>query len=107
MDIALSANTVAAMQGGMTVVSNGKVLATLSLPITGLISEASTTELAAELSGIKEAMDQVVTWQQPYLVFKACLGASLVCNAGPHLSDLGIVDTALKHIQPSPLGYPL
>ena len=26
-------------------------------------------------------------------VFKACFGASLVCNTGPHLSDMGIVDT--------------
>jgi adenine deaminase len=38
-------------------------------------------------------MVQIVAWQPPYLVFKACFGASLVCNAGPHLSDKGVVDT--------------
>ncbi len=105
-DIALAANTVAAMQGGMAVVCNGEVLAQLALPIAGLISEVSTSKLALKFQAIREAMDQVVTWQPPYLVFKACFGASLVCNAGPHLSDVGIVDTGLKHIQPSPLGYP-
>ncbi len=106
-DIALAANTVSELQGGMAVVSNGKVLATLALPVAGLVSEASTSELAAQFRQIREAMDQVVNWQPPYLVFKACFGASLVCNAGPHLSDLGIVDTALNHIQPDPLGFPL
>ena len=105
-DIALAANVVANMQGGLAVVSNGKVLATLALPIAGLVSEAATAELAAEFGSIRAAMDQLVTWQPPYLVFKACFGASLVCNAGPHLSDLGIVDTGLKHIQESPVGYP-
>ena len=105
-DIALAANTVADMQGGLAVVSNGDVLATLALPIAGLVSEAATSELAAGFGRIRAAMDQVVTWQPPYLVFKACFGASLVCNAGPHLSDLGIVDTTLKHIQTSPSGYP-
>jgi adenine deaminase len=33
-----------------------------------------------------------VDWQPPYLVFKALFGASLVCNAGPRLSDVGLVD---------------
>ena len=105
-DIALAANTVAAMQGGMAVVSNGTILASLALPIAGLISEASTSELASTFRSIRQAMDQVVIWQPPFLVFKACFGASLVCNSGPHLSDLGIVDTGLKHLQPSPLGFP-
>jgi adenine deaminase len=102
-DIALAANTVTEMNGGLAVVSNGEVLATLALPIAGLVSEATMTTIAAEFKAIRQAMDKIVTWQPPYLVFKACFGASLVCNSGPHLSDLGIVDTTSKHIQESPL----
>lgn len=102
-DISLAANTVTDMEGGLAVVSNGEVLATLALPVAGLVSEAPIAQIAAEFKDIRQAMDQIVTWQPPYLVFKACFGASLVCNSGPHLSDLGIVDTTLKHIQKSPL----
>lgn len=102
-DLALAANTVSDMGGGLAVVSGGRVLATLALPIAGLVSEAPITQIATEFKAIRHAMDQVVTWQPPFLVFKACFGASLVCNAGPHLSDLGIVDTATKQILSSPL----
>ena len=102
-DLSLAANTVSNMGGGLAVVSNGEVLASLALPVAGLVSEAPTEQIANELKAIRTAMDQVVTWQPPYLVFKACFGASLVCNAGPHLSDLGIVDTATKQILRSPL----
>jgi len=41
-DIALAANTVASMQGGIAVVSNGDVLAKFALPIAELISGAET-----------------------------------------------------------------
>jgi adenine deaminase len=37
-------------------------------------------------------MDRIVAWQPPYLVFKACFGATLACNAGPHQTDLGLAD---------------
>ncbi len=106
-DIASAANAVAAMGGGLAVIQNGVVLASLALPIAGLVSEQPTATMAAQFRAIRDAMDQVVEWQPPYLVFKACFGASLVCNAGPHLSDLGIVDTGLQHQQPTPLGSPI
>jgi adenine deaminase len=92
-DMALAANTVAAMQGGLAVVKSGEVLATLPLPVGGLMRDDDLAAVAGDFDGIVEAMDQIVTWKPPYLVFKACFGASLVCNAGPHLSDLGVVDT--------------
>ena len=41
---------------------------------------------------MRTALDGLVDWQPPYLVFKALFGASLVCNAGPRLSDVGLVD---------------
>ena len=92
-DLALAANTVIEMGGGLAVVSKGQVLAQLALPIAGLVTEKATELVAEEFKDIRAAMDKIVTWNPPYLVFKACFGASLVCNSGPHLSDLGIVDT--------------
>jgi adenine deaminase len=92
-DLAIAAKTVAAMQGGLAVVKGGEVLATLALPVGGLMRDDDLAAVAGDFDGIIEAMDHIVTWQPPYLVFKACFGASLVCNAGPHLSDLGVVDT--------------
>ncbi|OED37590.1 adenosine deaminase [Chromatiales bacterium (ex Bugula neritina AB1)] len=105
-DMALAANTVAQMQGGLAVVRQGEILATLALPVAGLVSEKNAKSLAEDFRAIRRAMDQIADWQPPYLVFKACFGASLVCNAGPHLSDLGIVDTTLRHQQSTPIGTP-
>ena len=92
-DMALAANAVIEASGGLAVASNGQVRAVLALPVAGLISSEPTDQLAKQFCEIRLAMDEIVEWNPPYLVFKACFGASLVCNTGPHLSDMGIVDT--------------
>lgn len=92
-DMALAANTISEMGGGLAVVSDGVVLAKMSLPFGGLMRDGNLSSAANEFDGIISAMNKIVEWQPPYLVFKACFGSSLVCNAGPHLSDVGIVDT--------------
>ena len=97
-NMALAANRARELGGGLIVVKDGQILAELALPVAGLISTAPTAEIAAEFEAVREAMDQIVTWQPPLLVFKACFGASLVCNPGPHLSDLGIVDSVTGRI---------
>ena len=91
-DMALAANTLREMQGGVAVVANGKVLAKLALPIAGLVSDKPLAEVAMEFANLRTALDGLVDWQPPYLVFKALFGASLVCNAGPRFSDVGLVD---------------
>ena len=103
-DMAVAANCVTDMGGGMAVAKDGQIIAQLALPVAGLVSEASVTSISSDFVSIREAMDQIVDWEPPYLVFKACFGASLVCNAGPRLSDVGIVDTSIGHRQGSPLG---
>lgn len=92
-DMALAANTVHAMEGGLAVVKDGDVLASLPLPFGGLMRDDNLCNISSQFNQIIKAMDHVIDWQPPYLVFKACFGASLVCNAGPHLSDEGVVDT--------------
>ena len=91
-DMALAANAVIKAGGGMAVASGGKVTALLPLPLSGLVSDAPLTEVAAGFEALREAAGKVVEWQPPYLVFKACFGATLACNTGPHQTDMGIAD---------------
>src|SRR5690606_24762729 len=89
--------------GGMAVASHGKVLALLPLPVSGLVCESSLEVVADGFSALRDAMDKVVEWQPPYLVFKACFGATLACNAGPHQTDRGIADVATGAVLASPV----
>lgn len=102
-DLAAAANAVIAAGGGMAVASSGKVLAVLPLPLSGLVSDAPLGEVAEGFARIRAAMDGVVTWQPPYLVFKACFGATLACNAGPHQTDRGIADVETGRVLESPV----
>ena len=102
-NLAVAANHITSMGGGLVVVEEGRVIAELALPIAGLVSAAPLPDIAEQLGQIRRAMDRIVDWQPPYLVFKACFGASLVCNAGPHLSDFGIVDSHQGRVLTSPL----
>ncbi|WP_419898470.1 adenine deaminase [Roseomonas sp. USHLN139] len=91
-DMALAANALIAAGGGMAVASGGVVRALLPLPVAGLISDAPAAEVAAQFSALRAATDGIADWLPPYRVFKAVVGASLACNAGPHVTDLGIAD---------------
>lgn len=87
-DMTLAANTLRDIHGGPVVVAEGKGVASLMLPIAGLISERSHGDVAKEFFDLGAALETLVDWQPPYLVFKVLFGASLVCNAGPRLSDV-------------------
>ncbi|MGU3577058.1 adenine deaminase [Brucellaceae bacterium C25G] len=102
-DMALAANAVIEAGGGMAVALNGEVTAILPLPVSGLVSEASLADVAAQFANLRTAMDAVVDWQPPYLIFKACFGATLACNAGPHQTDLGIADVISGQVLTSPV----
>lgn len=102
-DMAVAANTVRASNGGLSVVAKGEVRAHLPLPLAGLVSEAPLNDTAETFASLRQALDDLVDWEPPYLVFKALFGASLVCNAGPRLSDVGLVDVFEKRILESPV----
>lgn len=102
-DMAVAANWVIEAGGGMAVAREGRIVASLALPLSGLVSDAPLAEIAADFSAMRTAMDDIVDWEPPYLVFKACFGATLACNAGPHQTDMGIADIA----RPSVLGTPV
>lgn len=91
-DMAVAANAVRDQEGGLAVASSGRLIAMLPLPVAGLMSDKPLKIVAEELAAVRAALDELVDWQPPYLVFKALFGASLVCNVGPRLSDVGLVD---------------
>ncbi|SOC91925.1 adenine deaminase [Rhizobium sp. AN5] len=102
-DMALAANAVIAAGGGMAVASEGKVTALLPLPLSGLVSDAPLEDVAQAFEELRAAVGKVVEWQPPYLVFKACFGATLACNIGPHQTDMGIADVLPGRVMESPV----
>ncbi|MGV1928112.1 adenine deaminase [Agrobacterium tumefaciens] len=102
-DMALAANAVIATGGGMAVASEGKVTALLPLPLSGLVSDARLEDVAQAFEELRAAVGKVVDWQPPYLVFKACFGATLACNIGPHQTDMGIADVLTGRVMESPV----
>jgi adenine deaminase len=91
-DMAAAANAVIEASGGMAIATNGRVTATLRLPVLGLVSDEPATMVAAKLRALREAADAIIDWQPPLLTFKVVVGASLACNPGPHVTDVGITD---------------
>ncbi|MGO4124509.1 adenine deaminase [Inquilinus sp. YAF38] len=99
-DMAAAANAVIAAGGGMAVAEAGVVTALVALPVCGLLSDAPAAEVAADFAAVKAAADRIVDWQPPYRTFKAVVGASLACNPGPHVTDLGLADGTTGEIRP-------
>ncbi len=87
----------------MAVASDGQVRAVLPLPICGLISDAAAPDVATQLHRLRQAADAVVAWEPPLLTFKALGGASLACNPGPHVTDMGITDGSTGEVHASAL----
>ncbi|EJC81118.1 adenine deaminase [Rhizobium leguminosarum bv. trifolii WSM2297] len=102
-DMALAANAVISAGGGMAVAKDGKIEAILPLPLSGLVTDASLKDTASAFADIRKAMGKIVDWKPPYRVFKACFGATLACNTGPHQTDRGIADVVTGSVMESPV----
>ena len=102
-DMAVAANAVIEVGGGMAVAQNGTVTALLPLPLSGLVSDAPLEDVANTFEELRTAVGNVVEWEPPYLVFKACFGATLACNVGPHQTDQGIADVLTGKVLVSPI----
>ncbi|OWJ64383.1 adenine deaminase [Inquilinus limosus] len=99
-DMAAAANAVIAAGGGMAVAEGGAVTARVALPVCGLLSDVPAGEVAADFAAVKAAAGRIADWQPPYRTFKAVVGASLACNPGPHVTDLGLADGSTGEIRP-------
>lgn len=97
-DMVVAANQLIASGGGMALSQHGKLLASIDMPIGGMLSDLPAPELAKQFKKLRDLSAQVADWEPPYRVFKAIEGTCLACNAGPHLTDLGLTDGGLREI---------
>ena len=97
-DMALAANRLIASGGGMALAQQGNILAHVAMPIAGMLSDLPAAELAQQFRTLRERSAEVADWEPPYRVFKAIEGTCLACNAGPHLTDLGLTDGTTRQI---------
>ncbi|MBU9827187.1 adenine deaminase [Rahnella perminowiae] len=97
-DMVVAANQLIASGGGMALSQHGKLLASIDMPIGGMLSDLPVPELAKQFKNLRDLSAQVADWEPPYRVFKAIEGTCLACNAGPHLTDLGLTDGGLREI---------
>ncbi len=99
-DMAAAANAVIDAGGGMATAADGEVTAVLPLPVCGLLSDAPAKEVADDFARLRAAADAIADWMPPIRTFKAVVGASLACNPGPHVTDLGLTDGTTRDIRP-------
>lgn len=97
-DMVVAANQLISSGGGMALSQNGTLLAKVDMPIAGMLSELPAEQLAEQFKNLRELSAQIADWEPPYRVFKAIEGTCLACNAGPHLTDLGLTDGGLREI---------
>jgi len=90
--MALVANTLIASDGGMAVARNGKIIAHVPLPVCGLLSPENLEIVSHQFTAVRDAAAAATTWDGPTAMIKLVTGASLACNPGPHVTDLGITD---------------
>lgn len=90
LDMALAANQVIAMQGGMAVTNGGGVRAELPLPIGGILSDRPATEVGEKLAKVRAAMtDQGYRHYNPIMSF--CT-VTLPASPALKLTDKGLID---------------
>lgn len=97
-DMATAANTVHEMRGAVAVVRAGQVIATLHLPIFGLISDAPLADLVGEFDTLETALrDLGIRHQRPFLMLSL-----LALSVSPNFkfTDKGVIDTERRLLLP-------
>ncbi len=89
-DMALCAKIIEEMQGGFVLVSEGKVLGKLALPIAGLLTEEPVEDVIAGLEEINQAYQNLGgSLPAPFMTI-SFIGLPTVPDLG--LTDLGLID---------------
>lgn len=97
-DILKAVEVIQAIQGGLVVVQNGKVLATLELAISGLMSNKPYPEVLKEIENLHASLDLVTNGRLPHL-FITLAFLSLPVIPKLKLTDQGLFDVSeFKHI---------
>jgi adenine deaminase len=93
-DMAVAANQVIEDGGGVAVVRDGRVVASIALPIAGILSPLSAAEVAEAQRVVQDAAVALGGTFTPMLtqpLFQVML-SSLACLPGPHVTDVGLID---------------
>jgi adenine deaminase len=92
-DMAIAANAVIDSGGGVAVAATGELRALVELPIAGLLSYHEPEEVARQQRRLEAAAKEVADFSPLYHrpLFQV-MAASLACNPGPHLTDVGLAD---------------
>ena len=94
--MAIAANAVQEMGGGVVVAADGGVQASLRLPYFGLLSDEPVDAVAGGLAGVEDAMRRMGAQQtRPFLTFSIM---SLSVSPYAKFSDRGIVDTESRQL---------
>jgi len=97
-DMALAANTVLAMKGGMAAALKGKVLAKLPFPVGGLMTTGSVEAVAPQAAAFRKAIGSLgLDPKSPILPFAVF---SLPVGPGAKVTDQGIWDADKKALVP-------
>ncbi|OWZ83172.1 adenine deaminase [Natranaerobius trueperi] len=95
-DMLVAANTLINMNGGYCVVDNEQVLAKLSLPVAGILSEAPAKKVSDDLNKVREAMTELgYNHYNPIMSFST--------NSLPVSPELKITDKGLVNVKSSQL----
>jgi adenine deaminase len=95
-DMAMAARHIVSTKGGMAAVRNGQVLASLSFPVGGLMSDGSVVEIAHKAREFRQAIGSLeLDPTNPILPFAIF---SLPAAPGAKVTDLGIWDSRHKQM---------
>lgn len=95
-DMQLVATTIKSLKGGVVVVRDGEIMATVALPISGLLSDKRATEVAEDTIKLKKAWDKMGC-TLPYMGFNL-LPLSVIPEI--RLTDKGLVLVPQMEIVP-------
>jgi len=98
-DMAMAANAVRDIGGGVAVVREGKLVTTLHLPVFGLISDAPLEDIVREFDELEIALrDMGVSHQRPFLMLSL-----LALSVSPKFkfTDKGVIDTEARQLLPT------
>lgn len=97
-DMAVAANTVLEMKGGMAAVLHGKALAKLPFPVGGLMTTGSVEAIAPEAAAFRKAIGALgLDPKSPILPFAVF---SLPAGPGAKVTDQGLWDANQKALVP-------
>jgi adenine deaminase len=97
-DMLLAVRTLAELQGGLAVVAGGRVLASLELPVGGLMSDLPFEEVARRAEAIEAAAEQIgCAIRRPFITL-SFLALSVIPSL--KLTDRGLVDVEAWKLVP-------